>query len=122
MALAGSKLGLYATLEDADVSCPKCGATCGSAWQFYFGGVGDLPRYRLGDSIRWRAVDHLCAWYDTSIDWDDPAGPSPWSVDEFRRFEEATSSLLSQLRAALGPEFAIVDEHAPHEPATSGSG
>lgn len=44
---------MYATLESASVSCPKCGAICIGDWQFYFGSVSDLPRYRVGDRISW---------------------------------------------------------------------
>lgn len=46
-------MGLYATLLDAPLQCPVCGGAVGNEWQFYFGAVGQLPAYRLGDQIRW---------------------------------------------------------------------
>ena len=46
-------MGLYATLLEAPLPCPNCGRVLNSEWQFYFGGVADLPRYRLGDQVRW---------------------------------------------------------------------
>jgi len=46
-------MSLYATLVDATLSCPECGANCSTSWQFYFGSKHDLPEYRIGDSIHW---------------------------------------------------------------------
>ena len=46
-------MGLYATLLDAEVPCPRCGQPVLNDWQFYFGAVAELPTYRLGDSILW---------------------------------------------------------------------
>jgi len=46
-------MALFATLIDASVQCPGCGAHCIDDWQFYFGAVTNLPRYRVGDSITW---------------------------------------------------------------------
>lgn len=46
-------MGLYATLLDAYVACPRCGAACTDAWQFHFGAVSEIPSYHLGDTIRW---------------------------------------------------------------------
>jgi hypothetical protein len=53
---------------------------------------------------------HMCAWFDTSVDWDDPAGPSPWTLEEAERFDDASTSMLRDLRQELGSEFAIADE------------
>jgi hypothetical protein len=52
----------------------------------------------------------LAACHDTSIDWNDPGGPSPWTVDEQASFEAAAKALLLELRAALGAEFLVQDE------------
>ena len=46
-------MGLYATLVDAVLACPNCGADCFTSWQFYFGAKYHLPDYRIGDSILW---------------------------------------------------------------------
>ncbi|MDY7229267.1 hypothetical protein [Hyalangium rubrum] len=48
-------MGLYATVT-AEVTCPRCGAASPGEWQFHFGGVGDLPIYRVGDLIRWDEI------------------------------------------------------------------
>ena len=46
-------MGLYATLRDAQLPCPRCQALCHCDWQFHFGKLGHLPLYRLGDRIAW---------------------------------------------------------------------
>ena len=46
-------MGLYATLLDTQVPCPRCQAPCPCDWQFHFGELGHLPQYRLGDRIAW---------------------------------------------------------------------
>ena len=48
-------MSLYATIRTS-VSCPDCGRARTNDWQFYFGAVGDLPRYQLGDAIRWESA------------------------------------------------------------------
>jgi hypothetical protein len=68
--------------------------------------LDDLP---VSQNVR-RALIHLCAWYDTSLDWDDPAGASPWSAEERGRFDTRATSVLAQLREALGPAFDVIDE------------
>lgn len=57
-----------------------------------------------------RRVQFLIAWFDTSIDWSSPAGPSPWSAEQRIDFSRAAQDLLSQLRGALGSDFIIFDE------------
>jgi hypothetical protein len=57
-----------------------------------------------------RQIFYVIAWYDTSIDWSDPAGPSPWDLDERQRFNAAAQRLLGLLRTELGNEFDLVDE------------
>ena len=49
-------------------------------------------------------------WYDTGLDWDDPAGPSPWDEAEQARFNVAAQELLAVLRRELGEDYVIRDE------------
>lgn len=60
-------------------------------------------------------VARLLAWYDTSLDWDNPAGPTPWSPEECTRFNAAVRSLLARLRRELAPTV-IEDEFQPVRP------
>ena len=57
-----------------------------------------------------RRVIYLMAWFDTSLDWEYPPNPSPWTETERTRFREASQHLLSLLREQLGSEFEIIDE------------
>jgi len=63
-------MGLYATLQDALVECRRCGAGNRGDWQFYYGEVSSLPRYRVGDTIRW----------DGSPQYGGPATPLVFAV------------------------------------------
>lgn len=44
---------------------------------------------------RW--LQHLIAWYDTGLDWDDPGGASPWTEDERARFDQAAQEGFRRL-------------------------
>jgi len=54
-------------------------------------------------------AEELIVRYDTSIDWNYPPGPSPWSDMERERFENDSASLLQSLRECLGSVFEIRD-------------
>lgn len=69
--------------------------------------VGDIEdRLPLSAENRERLAE-LSAWHDTALDWDDPAGPSPWTPDDDVRFDAAASEVLERIRAELGPEFQV---------------
>ncbi len=58
---------------------------------------------------RW--LQYLIAWYDTSLNWDDPGGASPWSDDEQARFRQAVQEGVTRLRAELAPAgYEVCDE------------
>jgi hypothetical protein len=63
-------------------------------------------RLPLSEETR-RRLEELSAWHDTSLDWDDPAGPSPWPPGEDERFERAAAEVLERVRAELGPDFQV---------------
>lgn len=58
---------------------------------------------------------HLIAWFDTSLDWDDPGQPgSPWPPGEAARFRTAADAGLARLRAELPAErFLLIDARTP---------
>ena len=51
----------------------------------------------------------LLTRYDTSLDRDDPGGPSPWRDEDVVAFHAAAVAFLARLRRELGPAFEIVD-------------
>ncbi len=65
-------------------------------------------RLPLPDDVRER-VERMIDWYDTGLDWDDPAGPSPWTDEEQARFNAEARAVLAILRAHLAPDFEIED-------------
>ena len=70
--------------------------------------VGDIEdRLPLSPATR-RRLEELSVWHDTALDWDDPAGPSPWPPEEDARFDAAALQMLAVLRAELGPDFEVV--------------
>jgi hypothetical protein len=89
---------------------------CGSLWAgndasrdaFDVGPIED--RLPLSPETRAR-LDELVVWHDTSLDWDDPAGPSPWPPGEDARFDAAAAEILQRIRAELGPDFTV--EYTP---------
>lgn len=69
--------------------------------------VGPIDdRLPLSPEIRER-LEVLSVWHDTALDWDDPAGPSPWPPDEYARFDAEAAVILERVRAQLGPDFAV---------------
>lgn len=63
----------------------------------------DLP---LSDATRAR-LEELSVWHDSSLDWDDPAGPGPWTPGEYEDFERAAAEVLEAIRGELGPDFQV---------------
>jgi hypothetical protein len=61
----------------------------------------------LSDGLRQRLLA-MSNWHDASLNWDYPPDPGPWSVEEFERFENAASELLTTIRMELGSEFNVV--------------
>lgn len=54
-------------------------------------------------------LERLIAWYDESIDWDDPGTAWPWSDEEQARFDAEAQAILALLRQELGTEYEIED-------------
>lgn len=71
----------------------------------------DVDALPLGANTR-AALRHLVAWYDTSIDWDDPGNPAGlWHSEERARFGRAAQDALDRLRRELpASRFELVDE------------
>ncbi len=63
----------------------------------------ELP---LSDATRER-LEELSTWHDSSLNWDDPAGPGPWTPGEYEDFERAAAEILETVRAELGPDFHV---------------
>ncbi|SOQ01961.1 hypothetical protein [Pseudomonas syringae] len=55
-------------------------------------------------------LNELSQWHDTSLNWDYPPDPGPWSADDYVRFDEAAVKLLKSIQQELGEEFEVVYE------------
>ena len=74
--------------------------------------AADLP---LSTNTR-RWLHYLMAWYDTSLDWDNPGGPARWSDEEQARFRQAVQEGVARLRAELAPAgYEVCDESGTAE-------
>jgi hypothetical protein len=73
-----------------------------------FGYPIDTRRLPLTDNLRY-ALEALIAVFNTSIDWDYPPGPSPWSAEQWQRWRQSGNELLARLRAELGTGWEIHD-------------
>lgn len=62
--------------------------------------VSDVARVEIG---------RLAAWYQSSLDWDDPMAPSPWRAQEREEFNTQARSLLDRLRSELPADWVIED-------------
>lgn len=74
----------------------------------------ELDRLPVSSGLRAELV-RLVEEYDTSLDWDDPAGPSPWSAERCDRFTKAVRSARARLQVELREDWEIVDEFDKHE-------
>lgn len=54
-------------------------------------------------------LERLIAWFDESVDWDDPGTAWPWTDEEQARFDAEAQAMLALLRQELGPEYEIED-------------
>ncbi|WP_445402517.1 hypothetical protein ACSMX9_13205 [Streptomyces sp. LE64] len=55
------------------------------------------------------ALTHLADRYQSSLDWDDPGGPSPWTTDRWRSFQQESDAALHALRTDLGAGWTVTD-------------
>ncbi|MET9118587.1 hypothetical protein ABZX38_30880 [Streptomyces longwoodensis] len=74
-----------------------------------YGYPTDLHRLPVGPATRAELV-RLCERYQTSVDWSDPAGPSPWTEEEHEVFRREARAAFEALRGELGEDFTVVDE------------
>jgi hypothetical protein len=69
----------------------------------------ELSDLSISEDLR-SQLRRACEQFDTSLDWNNPSGPSPWTADEMRQFNRLADRLLADLRSALRSEFEIRDE------------
>lgn len=55
-------------------------------------------------------LERLEQWFQSSLNWDYPPDPSPWSSEEREKFIEASDKLFFDMYQELGQEFELIDE------------
>ncbi len=55
------------------------------------------------------AGEALVAEFDTSIDWDDPGGPSPWGTERRAAFDAAMRAFVATLRRELAGRYTLLE-------------
>ncbi|WP_370947705.1 hypothetical protein AB5J62_09150 [Amycolatopsis sp. cg5] len=79
--------------------CPADGAS--------FVDLDELPVSTEMRAELWGLVEE----YDTWLNWDDPGGPGLWDEARCVKFNEAVRQTIARLRAELGPDRPIYDQH-----------
>lgn len=72
----------------------------------------DSRRLPFGQETR-SHIDRLAEWYQSSLDWDDPSAPSPWTRQECESFNAQAEALLSRIRSELPANWAVEDRFRP---------
>ena len=88
-----------------------CVWTANDAARERFGYPVELSDLPIPQELR-RELEMAGERFDTSLDWNDPSGPSPWSKAEAKQFRALSDNLLERLRTALGSDFEIRDERS----------
>jgi hypothetical protein len=58
-------------------------------------------------------IDRLAEHYQSSLDWNDPGGPSPWTAQECEAFDSQAEALLGRIRSELPVGWVIEDRFSP---------
>lgn len=64
-------------------------------------------KIKLPDSIRVRVIE-MDKLYSESLDWENPTGPSLWSIEQWNRFYQMTKELHNEISNFLGEDFELV--------------
>lgn len=77
-----------------------------------YGSPCELERLPISPAIR-AELERLCAWYQSSLDWDYPPDPSPWPAEQWELFGQQADAVLETLRHELGDGWVVMDLRKP---------
>ena len=72
----------------------------------------DTQRLPISEATR-AEIDRLSARYQSSLDWDDPMGPSPWPLEQREQFNTQARALLERIRSELPSDWVVEDRFCP---------
>lgn len=73
------------------------------------GKISHEPKIKLPDVLKQNVLE-LDDLYSESLNWDDPAGNSPWSEEEWDDFYKRARSLHEEISKTLGDDFEVIYE------------
>lgn len=71
------------------------------------GEISGEPRIKLPDVLKQQILE-LDKLYSESLNWDDPAAPSPWSKKEWEDFNKKARNLHKEISEILGDDFKVI--------------
>lgn len=102
-------MGLYKFRYFFDAGSGVCLWSANEMARMRYGYPVDLEALMLPEALVSRA-EELMRRFDTSVDWNFPSNPSPWSVSECVSFERMAAEFAQSLKSALGEGFEIQDD------------
>ncbi|MCF3106257.1 hypothetical protein IPZ58_32490 [Streptomyces roseoverticillatus] len=73
-----------------------------------YGSPCELERLPISTAMR-TELARLCEWYRSSIDWEYPPDPSPWTEEQWTLFRQQADAALDALRQELGDDWTVED-------------
>ncbi|MEU1782160.1 hypothetical protein ABZ545_22140 [Streptomyces abikoensis] len=73
-----------------------------------YGSPCELERLPISTATR-TELARLCEWYQSSIDWEYPPGPSPWTGEQRALFKQQADAALDALCRELGDDWTVED-------------
>lgn len=73
------------------------------------GKISHEPKIKLPAVLKQKVLE-LDDLYSESLNWDDPAGNSPWSEEEWDDFYKRARSLHEEISKTLGDDFEVIYE------------
>ncbi len=91
-----------------DAGSGTCLWAANTAARDAFGYAVDHRRLALPEPLL-AVLDGLIARHDTSIDWDDPGSPGPWTAQDRASFAADALAALARLRTELPAGWTVAD-------------
>ena len=60
-------------------------------------------------------INSLCDEFDTSLDWEYPPDPSPWTKEEWYDFFKRSKLIYEKLEKELGADYELISELEKYE-------
>lgn len=72
--------------------------------------VGSIEEKLLLSPTTLERLGEMTRWHDTALNWDYPPDPGPWTVADYKKFDDAAEALLGAIQQELGAGFEVIYE------------